>query len=136
MKPFDAVLVTLWLVALALRLQAGGSVLPRAELPINADGFHCVVLREHGQSIASGVAAVLGSQEVEDAADAAGEYTTFWADETDVPAAYQDAIDRMRSGGLPQWCLCDSRTGRSYLGAVPDSVAAALAKIAEIGGSP
>ena len=118
-----------------------GVPVPRqADLPIDAPGFHCVFLRERGQVISKGHAAVFGSQEVEDAASAdGGKYHVFWADQPaeSIPEIYHGVVEAMRGKELPQWCLCDSTTGRSLIASPPsthDAVEFAVAGIQQTRG--
>lgn len=137
MRTVDGILACLLVACLVVAFRGdGGGPLIGADLPIKAEGFHCVILREQGQRLSKGHAAVLGSQEVE---DAAGTYLVVWTDQSadTIPAIYHDALERMRQAETPQWCLCDSRTGKSYVGPPPETIDDALAQIASIkGGQP
>jgi hypothetical protein len=105
------------------------------DLPVDAPGFHCVVYREAGATLSSGHAAVLGSQDIEDAADAqGGDYLVLWSDSDDVPAEYAEAVSKMAGQPLPQWCLSDSTTRKFVIGTPPTTVPEALAQIKQVRG--
>lgn len=130
--------VRLAVALLCLLVLTGGGGLPLVspDLPIDADRFHCVIARQ--LKVSRGHAAVLGSQDVEDAATATGgEYLVVWPDTTNYPAAYEGVVTEMRGRDMPQWCLSDRGTGLSVIGPLPESVEDAVAEIERVqGGAP
>lgn len=126
--------VCLWSAA-ALLLVAAWRLEPAAlvDLPVEEPGLHCLFYRVNGETLDAAMAAVVGSQRIEDEVQAAGgDYHVYWSDDEDVVISpgHRKAVELMgASGESPALCICDAETGRYYLGPCPSSVDEVLAQL-------